>query len=157
MNTLNDCDAYLKQLQAEHHRLNFAVLEIRHKLEGLDPTSEAGAKLDSLINDLESLLTQLKNHFREEEEEEGFLEEAVTRCRSVQPDAKALMGQHPQLVETLDRLILGLKSGTIDGNTCRQLFDSFEQQIKAHECGENTLLQFALGGNAADYDAEGNE
>lgn len=157
MNTLNYCDAYLKQLQAEHHHLNSAVLEIRHKLEGFRPGGEAEAKLNSLIEQLESLHTLLKVHFREEEEEEGFLEEAVTRCPSVQPDVKALMCQHAQMAEALEELIVDMRSGTIDGDTCRQRFDSFAILLKAHECGENTLLQLALGGNAADYDAEGNE
>lgn len=157
MNTLNYCDAYLKQLQAEHHHLNSAVLEIRHKLEGFFQSGEAEAKRNALFDQLESLLTQLKGHFREEEEGEGFLEEAVTRCRSMRPDVKALMHQHPQLTAALERLIVDLKSGTIDGDTCRQMFDSFATQLKAHECVENTLLQFALGGDASEYDVEGNE
>jgi len=157
MNTLNYCDAYLKQLQAEHHRLNSAVLEIRHKLEGFRPSGEAGAKQNSLIDPLERLLTQLQDHFTEEEKEEGVLQEAVVRCRSVRADVKALMCQHTQIAEALQRLIVDTKSGAFDGETCRQMFDSFATQLKAHECGENTLLQFALGGEASDCDVEGNE
>lgn len=157
MNTVNYCGVYLKHLQAEHHRLNSAVLEIRHQLAGLRQSGEAQATRDCLIDQLEDLLRQLQCHFREEEEEEGFLEEAVARCRSVRPDVKTLMDEHPLLAQSLERLIMGMKSRTIDEETCQQMFESFATKLKAHECVENTLLQFALEGQASEYDVEGNE
>ena len=157
MNAVNHCGGYLKHLQAEHHRLNLVVLKIRHQLAGFRQSGEAPATRDCLIDQLEDLLRQLQSHFKEEEEEEGFLEEALARCRSVRPDVQTLMDEHPQLAQALERLIVGLKSRTIDGETCQRLFESFAKKLKAHECIENTLLQFALGGNASEYDAEGNE
>jgi hypothetical protein len=60
MNTLHYCDTYLKQFQAEHHHLNSAVLEIRHTLEGFQPSGEAEAQQNSLTDRLERLLTQLQ-------------------------------------------------------------------------------------------------
>jgi len=157
MNGVNHCGAYLEHLQCEHHHLNSAVLKIRHQLEGLLQGGKSPAKRDSLIDQLEELLRQLHGHFREEEEEEGLLEEAVARCRSVRPNVKALMCQHQPLAQELERLIVGLKRRTVDGETCQQMFESFAAKLKAHECTEDALLQFALGGQASEYDVEGNE
>jgi hypothetical protein len=36
-------------------------------------------------------------------------------------------------------------------------FDDFVADLRAHESAENRLLQMALGGEAAEYDVEGNE
>jgi hypothetical protein len=157
MNTINHCGGYLNHLQAEHHRLNSAVLKTRHQLAAFWKSGKAGAARDALIDQLENLLTQLQGHFREEEEEEGCLEEAVARCRSVRPNVRTLMDEHPQLMQPLKELIVGMKSRTIDRKKCQQLFESFAAKLKEHERIENSLLQFALCGEASAYDVEGNE
>jgi len=156
MNGLNHCDAYLKHLQAEHHRLNCALLEIRHWLEASWPTTQPDAPQDFLIGRLEGLLMELRSHFAEEEQG-GCLEEALARCRSVGPNVQVLMAEHPALTTALEELIARLKCRTIDRATCRRLLEDFAARLKAHECAENSLLQFALGGAASDHDVEGNE
>jgi hypothetical protein len=145
MNGVNHCGAYLRHLQAEHHRLNSAVFKIRHHLAEFWENGEAEAARDSLIDELENLLQQLQLHFQEEEEETGVLAEAVARCRSVRPNVESLMDEHPQLAEALEEVIVGLKGRTIDKSECRLLFEAFVRKLKAHECVEDALLQFAMG------------
>ena len=157
MNGGNYCGAYLRHLQAEHHRLNSAVLKIRKKMAQFWASGEAEATRDSLIDQLENLLQELQLHFREEEEEAGALQEAVARCRSVQPNVTALMDEHPQLAKALEEIIAALKTRTTDKIECELLVETFLKRLKAHERVENSLVQFALGGQASEYDVEGNE
>lgn len=156
MTRLNQCGAYLEHIQAEHHRLNTALVEIRHQLEGLRQSTQPRTATDAVIDKLVGLLKELRGHFAEEEEG-GCLEEAQVRCQSVGPDVNALMTEHPQLARELEQLIAGMKSRSIDEEESRQMFEAFAAKLKTHECGENRLVQYAFGGDESDFDVEGNE
>ena len=156
MNGASQCGAYLEHLQCEHRRLNRLLIEIRREIARFRQSTQPEKLADALIDRLENLMIQLRSHFAEEDEG-GCLEEALDRCRSIAPNVKVLMDEHPQLAKDLEHLIVGIKSRTMDGETCEQVFDSFAIKLKAHECAENALLQFALSGDASDYDVEGND
>lgn len=150
MNATHYFDANLRHLQGQHHRLNQEIGEIRHALAAHD-------QKETLVEQLENLQKELTGHFQEEQAEDGLIDEAAIRCQSVRGDVKALMGQHAQLSESLARLIGVIKSRSVDAEGCRQMLEEFATQLKAHECAETTLLQTALGGEASEYDVEGNE
>jgi hypothetical protein len=156
MNTLNQCGAYLEHIQAEHHRLNLALVEIRHQLEGLRDSTQPRTATDAVIDKLVGLLKELRGHFAEEEKG-GCLEEAQVRCQSVGPNVVALMNEHPQLAQELERLIAAMKGRTISEEEGRQRFEAFATKLKAHECNENRLVQYAFGGDESDYDVEGDD
>jgi hypothetical protein len=156
MNGVDYCAAYLEHLQAEHHRLNCALLEIRHQFAKLHCSSRPEAALATIIERLEDLLRELRSHFAEEEAG-GCLEEAVARCPSLGPQTKDLMGAHPQLARELEQLLAATKTGKANGEVWQQQFEAFATDLRTHECAENRLLQTAFGGDAADYDVEGNE
>ena len=156
MNGINDCGAYLEHLQAEHHRLNCSLLEIRHRFAELDRGTQPQDALSDLIEHLENLLNELKSHFAEEEGGE-CLEEAAARCPSLGPQTKELMGQHAQLVQELEQLLAAMKGETANSVAWQKQFEAFAIHLKAHECAENRLLQMGFGGDAAAHDVEGNE
>ena len=156
MSGVNHCGVYLEHLQLEHHQLNSALLEIQHQFAELGRTHEPQAALAKIGERLEGLLKELRSHFAEEEGG-GCLEEVSARCPSLGPQIKELMGQHPRLTQGLERLISGLKGGLADQAAAQQEFDSFARELKTHEAAENRLLQIGLGGDASEYDAEGNE
>jgi iron-sulfur cluster repair protein YtfE (RIC family) len=156
MNGVNHCGAYLEHLQAEHHRLNCALLEIRHQFAELNRSTQPPDGLAELTKRLEDLLKELRSHFAEEEEG-GCLEEAVARCPSLGPQTKDLMGEHPQLARALEQLLAAMKDRAANQEAWQKQFEAFATDLRAHECAENRLLQTALGGEAADYDVEGNE
>jgi len=156
MSGVNHCGAYVEHLQAEHHRLNCALLEIRHQFGELNRSMQPQAALAGIIERLEDLLKKLRSHFAEEEAG-GCLEEAVARCPSLGPQSRDLMGEHPQLARALEQLLEGMKSRAANEDAWQQQFEAFATDLKTHECAENRLLQVGLGGGATDYDVEGNE
>jgi hypothetical protein len=156
MNGVNYCGAYLEHLQAEHHRLNCALIGIRHEIAELNHTSRPLEALATLREKLEHLLLELRGHFAEEEEG-GCLEEAEARCPSLGPQAKHLMRENSQLVRALERVLATAKDQSANSHALRKQFEPFATDLREHECAENRLLQTALGGDAADYDVEGNE
>jgi len=156
MNRLNQCGAYLEHLQAEHHRLNLALVEIRHHLERQRDSAPTRKATDAAIDGLVGLLKEMRDHF-DEEEEGGCLVEAQVRCQSVGPNVVALMSEHPQLARELERLIEAMQSQTIGEEEGRQRFEAFATKLKAHESSENRLVQYAFGGDESDYDVEGDE
>ena len=156
MNGFNHCGAYLEHLQAEHHRLNCALIEIHHQIVELNRTTQSQEVLAGVRQSLENLLRELRNHFAEEEEG-GCLEEAAARCPSLAPRTKDLMDEHPQLAQEMEQLLAITKDRTTNPKALRRQFEAFAKGLRAHQCAENRLLQTALGADAADYDMEGNE
>ena len=156
MNGANQCIVYLQHLQAEHHRLNRVLTEIGHRFLEINKSVVEQPILSGLIHRLEELLKELQNHFAEEEGG-GCLDEAVARCPSVGPRTSELMQEHPKLAGRLENLIAAMKMGQGDGKEWLRQFEGFATEIRVHECAENRVLEQAFGGEAAEYDVEGNE
>ena len=57
----------------------------------------------------------------------------------------------------LEQLLEGIKSRAVIGEAWQKQFEAFAADLRVHESAENRLLQTALGGDAAEYDEEGNE
>src|SRR5262245_58501626 len=105
MSRVNHCGALLEHLQAEHHHLNCALLEIRHRFADLVRSQEQeAAAVAGIRHRLEDLQKELGSHFAEEEGG-GCLEEVAARCPSLGLQIKEVMGQHPLLTQALDQLI----------------------------------------------------
>jgi hypothetical protein len=156
MNGIDHCGAYLEHLQAEHHRLNCAIVDIRRQFADLNLSRAPQDVLASLIERLEDLQRDVRGHFAEEEAG-GCLEEAVARCPSLRPGTKDLMGEHPLLADALEQLLVAMKNRAANPAALVAQFEAFAEDLKAHECAENRLLLTALGGDAPDYDREGDE
>ena len=156
MNGSNQCTAYLRHLQAEHHRLNCALTEICHRFHELNCSAVTQPILSSLIDRLEELLMELRNHFAEEEGG-GSLDEAVARCPSMGPRTSELMHEHPELAGRLDNLIDAMNTGRGSAKEWQSQFEALAAALRMHECAENRVVEQAFGGETAEYDVEGNE
>jgi hypothetical protein len=128
MNGVNHCGAYLEHLQAEHHRLNCALLEIRHKFANLNCSTRPEEALAGIIERLEARLRELRSHFAEEEAG-GRLEEAVARCPSLGPQTKDLMGEHPQLARALEQLLAAMKDREGNAEAWQKQFEAFAADL----------------------------
>jgi hypothetical protein len=124
------CQGYLRHMEGEHHRLNHELRRLRNEV-------QSGAPRAAIVTDLEMLRRDLAAHFREEEGE-GCLEEAVSRCPSLAHEVRAIEAEHRQLLEKLDGMIARqrLPDGDIAGD-----LESFIGAIDRHEAAEDHVVQ----------------
>ena len=136
--------ALLEHLQAEHHKLNLALSSISKQ-----PQSMLVASLLQLRNELQVHCCQA--------ESEGCLEEARLRCPSAGSQLASIQSQHEQLLRMLDDLIYEAAQTNVDCEASSRRFDGLRERLHAHETAESRLLLYALGGDTAEYDVEGDE
>jgi hypothetical protein len=131
--------AILGHVLAEHRDL-FRLITLARKAFAADaPTSD----LEPTLNSLRELRHHLHDHFLQEEEG-GFLEEAVTRVPRLSQAMREIVGQHPGLLSELDNLIAALARSGQTGEAwlgARQAFDAFAAHLQAHERSENAVVQ----------------
>jgi hypothetical protein len=99
-----------------------------------------------LVDTLVELRSELAHHFAEEESG-GCLEEAVSRCPSLSPNAKEVETQHPGLLANLDHIIRQA-SPTSQPSTIASLhrdFEKFAETLRQHEDAENRILHLGFG------------
>ena len=141
-----DCRCYVNHLIAEHRRLHSLLrhlrLEMTHSLGPDEQPSFAGVQ-----RVLTRLRQELQHHFSQEDDE-GCLGEAVSRCPRLAGEAKRIEAEHPQILAELDRLIS--RSQTLPPTypnhvALQREFDRLCEQLRKHELAENTLLAQAFG------------
>ena len=92
---------------------------------------------------IETLRTHLADHFAQEEEG-GFLEEAVTRVPRLGRRMEEILRQHPPLLAELDSLTAALADSHLtaaDWKDVAQQFETFVGHLQAHERSENAVVQ----------------
>jgi hypothetical protein len=95
------------------------------------------------------LRMELVHHFAEEEEG-GCLDEAVSRCPRLGPDARRIEAEHQELLAKLESLLAQATDGEIsvqDRVALEGAFDDFCRQMRAHEAAESDVLRQAFGAN----------
>ncbi len=145
----------LEHLQAEHHKLNCTLSAIQHRID--DPAlrdTPVHAPSD-FVAGLQVLRAKLLTHFAEEGID-GCLGEAAVRCPSAAAQLKAIKADHQSLMDAVDELIASAK-GVATSDTLSRRIHSLSERLHVHEVAETHLLQYALGGDAADYDVEGED
>lgn len=144
----DECRSYVDHLIAEHKRLHRMLRVARNAI--MPPSSATGnvpaADIGKLLGDVRG---ELQHHFAQEEEG-GCLEEAVSRCPSLSGEARRIEAEHPQLMESIDRLIAQARDA--DRSVQARLaiarqFDELCAQLNAHEGAENALLRKGFGAN----------
>lgn len=146
MNHVNEgVNPFLEQALAEHHDLHRTVEEIGSLLDSV-PASEAGAALAAqALRRVDDLRGKLRQHFAQEEEG-GYLEEAIARLPSLAPQAAVLQKQHAEFMQLADRLVGDARAAATPADVWRVLHDGFKtysKKLLAHEAAENSLLQRA--------------
>ena len=155
----------LGHVLAEHRDLFNLMSSVRSAF-----AAEATATPDRqavLLSMLHQLRDHLHDHFAQEEEG-GFLEEAVTRIPRLSAAVRSILRQHPDLLAELDRVIDAVESAkdpaesfavfvssaavAIGANEpatdpaeswsdANHAFDVFSDHMLAHERSENTVVQ----------------
>jgi hypothetical protein len=143
--TNHGINPYLEQALAEHHELHRSVEEIISLLDNTAAANANGALAERAIYRIDSLAEKLQQHFAQEEEG-GYLEEAIARLPSLAPQAAVLQRQHAEFTRVAAGLLSDAKAATTPAACWAALqtgFKAFSKKLLAHEAAENSLLQRA--------------
>jgi hypothetical protein len=148
MRDYNECRSYVEHLIAEHRRLHRMLRLARASI-----VESGGPDRDATSADVARVLRQvreeLEHHFAQEEAG-GCLDEAVSRCPPLSADAHRIEVEHPQLLNSVDRLIaqaLDSDQSVEKRVALERGFDDLCRQLDAHEAAENVLLRKGFGAN----------
>lgn len=131
----------LGHLLAEHRDLFRLMQSVRSAFATADPPTPACRA--EVLASLRELRAHLAEHFMQEEQG-GFLEEAVTRVPRLSPAVRSILAQHPPLLAELDHLIQDLDPVTNGAEAWRRAdhaFETFSAHMAAHERSENAVVQ----------------
>lgn len=138
-------EPYLEQALTEHRDLHRFLDEIRL----LFDVSAEDATPDRLTFGREALCelqSRLQAHFAQEEEG-GYLDEAVSRLPAISRQAAILQRQHGEFAALADRLVtLCGQSATSKQNwpQFKEALKDFTKKLEAHERAEDALLTRAF-------------
>lgn len=141
-----ECRCYVDHLIAEHRRLHKLLRQMRAAIVR-SVQIDSDPSFDELLQILARLRDELEQHFAQEAAG-GCLEEAVSRCPRLAPEAQRIEAEHPQILTDLDRLIN--EAQTLQPTAQNQVaiqreFDSLYQRLRAHEKAENNVLAQGFG------------
>ena len=133
----------LGHVLAQHRELHTLVSRVHERFDDVAAQTAASGQAAALREPLQALRDYLCCHFQQEERG-GFLEESLARMPRLASAAKAVLADHPRLLEELDRLIESLPMADISGLQRADLeagFDRFCQHLLTHERNENAVVQ----------------
>lgn len=148
MRAYDECRCQVDHLIAEHRRLHRMLRVARNAIMPLGAATGnvPGADIVKLLGEVRE---ELEHHFAQEEGG-GCLEDAVSRCPSLSDEARRIKAEHPQLLESIDRLIAQAQDAdrSVQGRIAvAREFDELCAQLDAHEGAENALLRKGFGTN----------
>jgi hypothetical protein len=98
---------------------------------------------------LRRLREELSHHFAEEEAG-GCLEEAVSQCPRLGPEATRIEAEHGELLAQMDQLIaqaMDLDDSVANRVAFDHALEDLRRQLLAHEAAENDVLRQGFGTN----------
>ena len=133
---------FLRSIQGDHRKLIKQFLAVRDSWNILDdPRSSDYA---TIRKQLTSLREQLAEHFTDEEQG-GYLHQALSAAPRLRQQAAELAGQHKCFLECLDRLSNNLRAEEAESwKEARSDFGQLVIDLQKHEGAENMLLQDAF-------------
>ena len=146
MNRMNTgSNPYLEQALAEHHDLHRNIEEIGSLLETTAARDASTELVGQALARVKGLCSMLRQHFAQEEEG-GYLEEAIARLPSLAPQAAILQKQHAEFIETANKLIAAAEGASTPAGQWQAMQEGFRmcsKKLLAHEAAENAVLQRA--------------
>src|SRR5262245_36051024 len=103
MRTFEECRCYVDHLIAEHRRLHRMLRLAGSSIRPAPGTGRIATRAE-VLKVLRDVREELAHHFAQEEEG-GCLDEAVSCCPSLSPEAHRIEAEHHRLLECIDRLI----------------------------------------------------
>ena len=131
----------LGHVLAEHRDLFHLLLSVRSALANASPPTPD--RRSDVLDSMHHLRDHLADHFAQEEQG-GFLEEAVARIPRLSAAVQSILGQHSLLLANLDRVIEDLEASPADSGAwvrANHDFEAFSARMKAHERSENAVVQ----------------
>ena len=147
MREYDECRSYTEHLHAEHRRLHRLLTQMRASV-GQSVGTDGNSSFTDVTQVLRGLREELQHHFAEEEAG-GCLDEAVSRCPKLSTEVRRIENEHPELLATVDRLIVLARAGgnPDDRQVLNRAFDNLCRQLEAHEAAENKVLSHGFGIN----------
>jgi len=130
-------------IQRQHQELQKLVRAIGH----LFSHQPEGTSLGNFANEARHALAELRHHLAEhftQEEDGGYLEEAVARVPRLGTCVAMLEKQHPELLAEIDRVIACAAVQPATAEQRQQIgadFARFARNLLRHEDIENRMLQ----------------
>ncbi len=131
----------LSHVLAEHRDLFHLLLSVRSALANAGPPTPD--RRSDVLHSMHHLRDHLADHFAQEEQG-GFLEEAVARIPRLSAAVRSILGQHSLLLANLDRVIEDLEAAPADSGAWARAnhdFEAFSARMTAHERSENAVVQ----------------
>jgi len=143
---VHEVNPYYAQARSEHRELHAAIERI-HQV--LDETREIDAsiqRVSELTAHITALRDRLARHF-EQEENGGYLEEAIVRMPQIAPQAAMLQKQHGEFLTAANDMLAHARSSDAAPHVWAALkadYLLFAKRLNAHEAAENALLSRAF-------------
>ncbi|HWB09686.1 MAG TPA: hemerythrin domain-containing protein [Pirellulales bacterium] len=135
---------FAKAFQAEHRELGSLLQRLRRALGNGRPWSASAARDASRA--IEELQTHLRHHFAQEEEG-GYLEQALVAAPRFSGQATELLQQHPVMVAQVAEAVRTARRATSDSTAWPVLKEQVKKllgSLVAHEKAENAIVQQAF-------------
>jgi Hemerythrin HHE cation binding domain len=142
----DNSSAYLEALKAEHRELGHLVHGVEAALAAAAEEGWQGQRTSHVLEQLVTLRDFMGHHFAQEEEG-GYLEEALSHAPRLAPQAARLQRQHPQLLARIDDVCDLARKRHDDASAWPAIHDNAQAAMKellSHEAGENQLVQQAF-------------
>ena len=130
----------------EHEHLHQAVDKIHAMLDKYAKHDITQGEVAEATGVVQSLYDQMRKHF-EQEEEGGYLEEAITRVPTLAAQAAVLQQQHAELSQIAGQMLADAGSIGRPVDVWTRLkadYARFAKKLLGHEAAENKLLERAF-------------
>ena len=136
--------AFAKAFAAEHREMRHLVAALRDAVNRNRPWSREAAR--EAVKAAEAMRVHLHHHFAQEEEG-GYLEQALAMAPRFNDEAQVLLGQHATMLQLIDRVVEATKGALEDAELWPQLrlqVKDLLRKLTAHEAAENRIVQQAF-------------
>lgn len=138
--------AYIEGVRADHLELRALVRGVERLLDAARAASWGRSEAHELLLALENLGSHLREHFAEEEEG-GYMEEALALAPRFGAQAQRLLSEHPVMLEQMARLMELARhccEHSQAGPELDRLLREFFATLRAHDAAENKIIQEAF-------------
>ncbi|MCE9606383.1 MAG: hemerythrin domain-containing protein [Planctomycetia bacterium] len=143
---VHEVNPYYTQAVSEHRELHTAIERIHRILDETREVDASTARIAELTEFVSALRDRLARHF-EQEENGGYLEEAIVRVPQIAPQAAILQRQHGEFLAAADEMLDHARAADAAPLVWANLkadYALFAKRLNAHEAAENSLLSRAF-------------
>lgn len=143
---IHEVNPYYTQARSEHKELHAAIERIHATLDATRDVDASVRSIEKATVLIAVLRDRLAQHF-EQEEQGGYLEEAVVRVPQLASQALQLQRQHAEFLQAAGAMLEHARSTEAAPLVWANLktdYVLFAKKLNAHEAAENALLARAF-------------